>query len=143
MINILKKKTKFRVHDKDGKRRNYIIYTLNGELLMKQKYQFDEKAERGFDICLHIKDDYLLNGRIHQTRINGNTNEVRKVSFPVSQTVLKKYHLKKDEVVFLSNHVIVKPYEGELYDANPNCEHEVVAQWSGVKCSKCSGWYCV
>lgn len=29
-----------------------------------------------------------------------------------------------------------------LYDADPNCEHHVVVQWSGVKCSKCRGWYC-
>jgi hypothetical protein len=139
---ILKKKTKFRVHDKDGKRRNYIIYTLNDEQILKQKYPFDEKGERGFDIRLHIENDYLLNGRIHQTRINPDIQETRKVSFPVSQTVLKKYGIKKDEVIFLSNHTIVEPYKGELYDADPNCEHEVVAQWSGVKCSKCSGWYC-
>jgi len=30
----------------------------------------------------------------------------------------------------------------ELFNADPNCNHEVVALWSGVKCSKCSGWFC-
>ncbi len=30
----------------------------------------------------------------------------------------------------------------ELYNADPTCQHHVEAQWSGVKCSKCPGWYC-
>ncbi len=30
----------------------------------------------------------------------------------------------------------------ELFDADPTCEHDVRAQQSGVKCSKCSGWFC-
>lgn len=30
----------------------------------------------------------------------------------------------------------------ELYDADPNCKHNIVSQWSGVKCSKCPGWFC-
>jgi hypothetical protein len=35
--------------------------------------------------------------------------------------------------------------EGELYhlyDADPDCRHEIVRLWSGVKCRKCSGWFC-
>lgn len=35
----------------------------------------------------------------------------------------------------------VKPPE-DLYDADPNCDHNVVSRWSGVKCSKCPGWFC-
>lgn len=34
-------------------------------------------------------------------------------------------------------------YKGELYHADPNCKHEVVSQWSGVKCRKCAGWFCL
>jgi hypothetical protein len=30
----------------------------------------------------------------------------------------------------------------QLYDADPNCKHEIVALWSGVKCKHCSGWFC-
>lgn len=40
-------------------------------------------------------------------------------------------------------------YEGEprtteeLYDADPNCDHRVVgASGGGIKCTKCSGWFC-
>lgn len=35
-------------------------------------------------------------------------------------------------------------YSGdELWDADPDCEHEVVdAPGGGVKCTKCGGWCC-
>ena len=31
-----------------------------------------------------------------------------------------------------------------LYNALPNCEHEIVDgyNWSGIRCKKCGGWYC-
>lgn len=29
-----------------------------------------------------------------------------------------------------------------LYNADPDCDHDVQPQWSGVKCTKCSGWFC-
>lgn len=33
--------------------------------------------------------------------------------------------------------------EDELYDADENCEHEIAAAgFSGVKCTKCTGWFC-
>lgn len=31
---------------------------------------------------------------------------------------------------------------GELYDADPECDHEIVTLWSGIKCRKCPGWFC-
>ena len=33
-------------------------------------------------------------------------------------------------------------YDGELFDADPNCDHDVKAHWNGVKCTKCTGWFC-
>lgn len=31
----------------------------------------------------------------------------------------------------------------ELFDADPKCEHEIVdAPSGGVKCTKCTGWFC-
>jgi hypothetical protein len=30
----------------------------------------------------------------------------------------------------------------ELHDSDPDCDHEIVEQWSGIKCTKCNGWYC-
>jgi len=33
--------------------------------------------------------------------------------------------------------------DGALYSADPDCEHEMDMQnFSGVKCSKCGGWFC-
>lgn len=29
-----------------------------------------------------------------------------------------------------------------LYNARPSCRHKIQAQWSGVKCIACNGWYC-
>ena len=33
--------------------------------------------------------------------------------------------------------------EWPLWNADPNCEHEIITLWSGIKCSKCSGWCCL
>lgn len=30
----------------------------------------------------------------------------------------------------------------DLYDADPNCEHDIETLWSGVRCKKCRGWFC-
>lgn len=32
--------------------------------------------------------------------------------------------------------------EEELYNADPNCKHVIKQLMSGVKCTKCSGWFC-
>lgn len=30
-----------------------------------------------------------------------------------------------------------------LYNANPNCEHEIdPREYSGINCKKCPGWFC-
>lgn len=30
----------------------------------------------------------------------------------------------------------------ELFDADPECEHNIISKWSGVQCLKCNGWFC-
>jgi len=32
--------------------------------------------------------------------------------------------------------------EQVLYHARPSCAHRIQAQWSGIKCVVCQGWYC-
>lgn len=32
--------------------------------------------------------------------------------------------------------------EEELYNADPNCKHEIVSDSSGIRCKKCGGWFC-
>ena len=32
---------------------------------------------------------------------------------------------------------------GELFDADPNCWHVLDPEcYSGIKCTKCNGWFC-
>lgn len=37
---------------------------------------------------------------------------------------------------------LIPNYDGKLFNEKAGCEHEVVRQWSGVKCRKCDGWFC-
>lgn len=30
-----------------------------------------------------------------------------------------------------------------LYDQDPECDHDIETQWSGYKCVKCLGWFCL
>ena len=38
--------------------------------------------------------------------------------------------------------VTPRPASPVLYDADPNCAHQIVAKASGVKCARCPGWFC-
>jgi len=40
-------------------------------------------------------------------------------------------------------HLVRREEVWDLWDADPNCHHEVVdAPGGGVKCTKCRGWFC-
>jgi putative endonuclease len=32
---------------------------------------------------------------------------------------------------------------GGLYDPKAGCKHKIEHLWSGIKCSKCGGWFCL
>ncbi len=32
--------------------------------------------------------------------------------------------------------------EDFLFNADPNCVHDIKTLWDGVKCKKCPGWFC-
>lgn len=32
--------------------------------------------------------------------------------------------------------------DGDLWDGDPDCDHEIEDKWSGVKCKKCGAWFC-
>jgi hypothetical protein len=36
-----------------------------------------------------------------------------------------------------------EPEELPLYAAEPDCEHVIIVLWSGYKCGKCPGWFCL
>ena len=102
----LTKKYQFRKKCKDGCSRNYIIYFLNDVQILKQKYPYDETHEPPYDTRMHITNDYLLNGYIHQTRTIGSCCGMseeqrsklksREVKFPVSKKFLNELSVPND-----------------------------------------------
>jgi hypothetical protein len=102
MNQILTRKTQFGKKEKDGKSRNYVLYFLNNELLLKQKYPFDPEKERGYDVKTSISGEYIFNGRMYQMRRHVDTHEIRQVSFPVSQMKLKKHGVSNDIKITLT-----------------------------------------
>ena len=89
-------------HCPDGKHRNFVLYFLNNVLILKQKFPYDENWEHGFDECTRIYDEYILNGRIHQTRQCWHgcgsklESKPRQVSFPLSKIKLAELNVPKD-----------------------------------------------
>lgn len=79
---------------KDGKNRSFLLVFLNGSLILKQKIPFDPEYNRGYQHNTEIKDIYLLNGRIYQTRIK--EQKQRLVSYPISKTKLEIFNIPKN-----------------------------------------------
>lgn len=63
-----------------------------------------------------------------------------------SMCLISKADLAKLQSYVPKEPEIIKDYPAnELYDAGPNCAHEVIDNFyggGGVKCRKCGGWYC-
>lgn len=96
---ILTKKNQFAKHDKDGKDRNYVLYFLNGKQILKQKIPFDSDCDSGYDKNTRFTNEYVLNGRIHQTRTHLSVS--RDVSFPLSKEKMKEFQIEKDTKIHL------------------------------------------
>lgn len=101
------------VHCRDGKRRNYMLYFLNGVQILKQKKPFDNRYDKGFDGCCYICDEYILNGKLYQTRYS-NSDQPRKyyeagldvprsVSYPISKKILKQFNIPEDLKIEIQN----------------------------------------
>ena len=93
MMLKLESKSKINKHCKDGKDRSYITYFLNNVQILQQKLPFNENYEKGFDHRTHIDNEYILNGKMYQTRYDADTNKVRHVSFPLSKIKLKELNV--------------------------------------------------
>jgi hypothetical protein len=92
-------------HDKDGKDRNYLTYYINGVKILKQKIPFNTNWEHGFDRRTVISNEYLLNGRLYQTRYfetgcsctpSDKPKKIRNVSFPISKKILSELGIPND-----------------------------------------------
>jgi hypothetical protein len=110
MKHILTRHTQINKKCKDGKSRSYILWFVNNVLILKQKFPYDEKWEKGFDHKTSIYDVYVLNGKIHQTRKTYKgykwNEELKKsilieskeriVSFPLSKKKLNQLGILPD-----------------------------------------------
>jgi len=101
MEYILTNKAQLSKRGMDGKSRNYMLYFLNGVEILKQKIPFDINFDKGFDRRVGISNEYILNGRMHQTR--EVDDKVRYVSFPLSRQKLAKFSIDKDLKININN----------------------------------------
>ena len=84
-------------HCKDEKRRSYLNYYLNNVLILKLKRPFDENYEKGYDGCCSIKDVYILNNKLYQTRYSDSDNgTARNISYPLSKNILDEFNIPID-----------------------------------------------
>lgn len=93
-------KCQFNKRGKDNKSRSYLIYYLNDVEILKQKLPFEEGYELGYQRHIGIENEYLLNGKIHQTR--SKFGKTRNVSFPVSKNKLNELGFPNDFKLELS-----------------------------------------
>jgi len=91
-------------HCKDGKDRSYLQYYLNNVKILQQKLPFNEHYENGYNHKTSISDEYILNGKMYQTRYDTVTDKERHVSFPLSKIKLKELGVPNDfKIVANSN----------------------------------------
>ena len=103
----LTSKWQFSYHDNDGKDRNYILFFLNGVLILKQKCPYDTNWER----LTSIYDVYLLNGKLYQKRRknfgcshpDNDKTKIREVSFPISKKILKQFNIPNNTKILENN----------------------------------------
>jgi len=121
----------------------------------------DDKGN-GVTLRLVIGGEYWRDGGqwgIRYQRINNQWVTIRDSMVPKSAR-LKLTRISQEEYIktnygyitkeYLDNYYDGKPLpkhdipfeEQKLYDADPNCKHNIVAQWSGIRCSNCGGWFC-
>lgn len=108
MNYILTRHIQLHKSDKSGKSNSHILYFLNGILLLKQKYPYDEKYDYGFQHRTEIFDEYILNGNLYQKRkyipsiawwrtcCYKKEGTVREVKYPISKKILSQFEIPND-----------------------------------------------
>ena len=90
----LTKKCQLNKRGKDKKCKSYLIYFLNDVQILKQKLPFESDYENGFNHLTGFNNVYLLNGKLHQTRIK--FEKTRDVSYPISKNKLNQLEVPID-----------------------------------------------
>lgn len=85
------------------------------------------------------------NGKIWETHgITGGEQMIRAgftIRFPLGNSFVKRVSAGPADPINYPL-TLFTPEEHKLYNADPNCHHETVSLWSGVKCKHCPGWFC-
>lgn len=68
--------------------------------------------------------------------------EVKSEDNPYREHYGLDFYYKDEEAIYNEIYKVHYNRSTHLYSADPNCEHEIEAQWSGIKCIHCRGWYC-
>lgn len=101
-------------HCKDGKDRNILQYFLNDILILEQKYPFDTNYDKGYQYTTDIRNEYLLNSNLYQTRQyepsaawwrcfhKKQQGRIRNVKYPISKKILEQFNIPKDYRITLS-----------------------------------------
>jgi hypothetical protein len=94
---------------KTGSCRDWRIYSINGVELFKQKIPFYANIDAGCNGKWYYENEYILNGRLHQTRYD--TKYVRehgfvrigerKVTYPLSKKKLIEMGVPMDQKIEL------------------------------------------
>jgi ribosomal protein L40E len=93
------------------------------------------------DMCVRCGDQGGLRPR-HSAERRREDEEEQKAGYAIAVGVLALANWARARGK--EQQRVLKNYPAEkLYAADPNCKHEVVAEWSGVKCRKCPGWFCL
>lgn len=74
-------------------------------------------------------------------------NDERKLSHELTPEEAKNFHVAAQHLQKYLYETFLRPlkkiYTGELYNADPNCEHELDERCiSGIRCKHCNGWFC-
>jgi len=108
MEHILEAKTQFSKKCKDGRYRNFLIYFIDGVQILKQKIPYNERYEKGFDRLTGITNEYILNGKLYQTRYKHNgcgskASDIREVKYPLSKKKLQELNVLTYEFIKISD----------------------------------------
>lgn len=93
---------------------------------------YERSGECYMDIYVELDDDSWVDTRnITESYLNGIYSGL-------------DIHYIIDDKKYDEFYKIYSDKNTYLYNADVNCDHEIVSgnNYSGIKCSKCSGWYC-
>lgn len=104
---------------------------MASEALVRAKKKYYSKFDQ---VCIRLPKGERSNLQTYARNRNESVNDF--ICRAIREQIKREAQVRPTES-------IIHGYTGELYNADPNCKHIIVAQLSGgVKCTKCGGWFC-